>query len=372
MIFKDMSIRNAENSDKIQWDDFVGTQQNGLAYHLFAWKKAIEESYGFECPYFMAIREGRVVGIFPTVHVHPPFMKGTIVSLPYCDAGGLLTENYVVAEALFNHTCRYAHKFKIPKIEIRCVPDLHGKFSPFTFNNEISRTQYSKDGAFPKKVRMLLKLLENSEVLLDSFKSKLRSQVKKPIRDGLRAKLGGIDLLDDFYAVFAENMRDLGSPVHSKNWLRSVLKHYGNKAKCGVVYMSDQTPAAGGIILCHNRIVSIPWASSLQQYNRSNPNMLLYWTFLQFAADNGYQFFDFGRSTPGEGTYRFKAQWGAMPQDLHWTSWKLGKNSFHSCNTKGIKNMNARNRKIAENFIRTIPVAIATFLGSRIRKYISL
>jgi hypothetical protein len=27
---------------------------------------------------------------------------------------------------------------------------------------------------------------------------------------------------------------------------------------------------------------------------------------------------DFGRSTPDEGTYRFKEQWGARPVRLHW------------------------------------------------------
>ena len=27
---------------------------------------------------------------------------------------------------------------------------------------------------------------------------------------------------------------------------------------------------------------------------------------------------DFGRSTPAEGTYRFKAQWGAQPIPLYW------------------------------------------------------
>ena len=77
-------------------------------------------------------------------------------------------------------------------------------------------------------------------------------------------------------------------------------------------------PAAGGVILCHSQTVSIPWASAHRHLNRWNPNMLLYWTFLEYAADQGYAFFDFGRSTPGEGTYRFKEQWGAKPAPLFW------------------------------------------------------
>jgi len=207
---------------------------------------------------------------------------------------------------------------------------------------------------------------------MSSFKSKLRSQVNKPGRDGLIARLGGIELIEAFYTIFAENMRDLGSPVHSKNWLHNILQYYNEKAKCGVIFLPDKTPVAAGIILCHDRTVSIPWASSLKRFNRFNPNMLLYWSFLRFAADNRYCFFDFGRSTPGEGTYKFKAQWGAKPQSLNWDRWEIGKNKFHRVNIGGIQNSTGRSRVIAEKIIRKMPLQIATFFGSRLRKYISL
>ena len=177
---------------------------------------------------------------------------------------------------------------------------------------------------------------------------------------------------DDFYFVFAKNMHELGSPVHSKAWLQSILRHYGEKAKCGVVFMPDQTPAAGGIILCNNQIVSIPWASSLRRYNRFNPNMALYWSFLKFAAENRYRFFDFGRSTPEEGTYKFKAQWGAQPQALHWEEWRVEKNKIQSVNLQANPDTSGRAREIAERAIRKMPESLAIFLGTRLRKYISL
>jgi hypothetical protein len=46
--------------------------------------------------------------------------------------------------------------------------------------------------------------------------------------------------------------------------------------------------------------------------------MMLYWGFLEYASDNGFRFFDFGRSTPGEGTYKFKEQWGVQTEPLFW------------------------------------------------------
>jgi hypothetical protein len=49
--------------------------------------------------------------------------------------------------------------------------------------------------------------------------------------------------------------------------------------------------------------------------------MLLYWTALKHACDTGYRMFDFGRSSPNAGTYRFKEQWGAKPVPLYWHYW---------------------------------------------------
>jgi hypothetical protein len=80
------------------------------------------------------------------------------------------------------------------------------------------------------------------------FKSKLRSQIKKPGRKGLFSDWAALKLLDDFYDVFRINMHDLGSPVHSKKWISSVLELMGNKARTGIV-LQDEEAIGGGIIL---------------------------------------------------------------------------------------------------------------------------
>jgi hypothetical protein len=46
--------------------------------------------------------------------------------------------------------------------------------------------------------------------------------------------------------------------------------------------------------------------------------MLLYWTMLAYGAYNGCRLFDFGHSSPGAPTCRFKLQWGALMQPLVW------------------------------------------------------
>ena len=65
-------------------------------------------------------------------------------------------------------------------------------------------------------------------------------------------------------------------------------------------------------------MIEIPWASSIRDFNPLCPNHLLYWHAMETAVAEGVDVFDFGRSTPGEGTFKFKEQWGAEPVPLHW------------------------------------------------------
>ncbi len=354
------NIHLAKSRDQTMWDNYVLTHPNGIAYQLYGFKEAVESAYGFEGAYFMARTQNRVQGILPLVHVRLPGRPGMLVSLPYCDAGGILADCAKIEMMLLKHALAYSKKLGIPCVCIRSV-------DPFA-NIDSDLTTHRG------KARMVLNLPACPDILLSSLKAKVRSQVKKPIRDGLTFQIGGNELLAAFYKIFCENMRDLGSPVHSVKWIQSILSAYKNRAHIGIVRTADNLPAAAGIILCHPRVVSIPWASSLRRFNHLNPNMLLYWRFLKFATANRYPVFDFGRSTPGEGTFRFKKQWGAVPQFLHWAEFNPGQGiGIVSNPLPGIKGVQlASHRKNLETILAWTPVSLTTLLGSRIRKYISL
>nr|WP_240191825.1 FemAB family XrtA/PEP-CTERM system-associated protein [Desulfoprunum benzoelyticum] len=346
-------IRPATQSDQDPWDTYVLAHPAGTAYQLFAWGKAVEQAYGFRRVYLLAEDSGKVCGVFPLIDFRVPLLRKRLISLPYCDAGGILADSDAVAHALLDEALVSARE-KGSDCLIRSVCPLS-----FAGNNQT------------EKVRMVLELPESSERLLAGLKSKLRSQIKKPVRDGLTVSMGTGELVPGFYQIFAENMRDLGSPVHSRRWIEAIVEMYGERIRVALVHTPDGTPAAAGILLLHSTTVTIPWASSLRRFNRLNPNMLLYWTFLAFAADNGFKRFDFGRSTPGEGTWLFKQQWGAVPQRLFWYEPKAAGEE-----SSPIKEMEptgpSKNRQLAAALWSRLPEAGANWLGPRIRKYISL
>jgi len=211
---------------------------------------------------------------------------------------------------------------------------------------------------------MLLELPESSDVLMESFRSKLRSQIKKPLKEGLYAKVGGLELLDDFYSVFSTNMRDLGSPVHSKKLMLNILMEL-QESRIVTIY-KDAQPLAASMVIGFKDTLKNPWASSLRGYSKLSPNMLLYWAMLEYACNSGFKYFDFGRSSPEEGTYKFKEQWGGEQVALNWHYISLdgqpidpetwGKSKFE----KAIK------------LWKKLPIPITTTIGPRIRKYIGL
>jgi FemAB-related protein (PEP-CTERM system-associated) len=211
---------------------------------------------------------------------------------------------------------------------------------------------------------MLLPLPTSSEILMRSFKSKLRSQIQKPKKEGLVSRIGGEDLVDDFYKVFSTHMRDLGSPVHSKKFIANILLHFRHEARITLVYHNDD-PVACGLMIGFKGTMSNPWASSLLEYRELSPNMLLYWTMLEYASNHDFKVFDLGRSSVGEGTYHFKEQWGAKSVPLYWHQISNG----HPFESNGLEKANFSK---AISLWQKLPVPVTKILGPRIRKYIPL
>ena len=358
-----LKITLAGFNDQYSWDSYVLGHPLGIAYQLYGFRHAMERAYGLKGSYFIARKGGKIVGVLPLVHFSIPGTRGSLLSLPYCDAAGPLADTAAIEKRLVVHGVAYAGENRIHELRIRSIAPFAGIDPDLTL--------------YSGKARMILRLPNGPDALFPSLKSKVRSQIKKALGHGLRFQIGGKDLLDPFFKIFSENMRDLGSPVHSRKWMGQILSGFGNRAHIGIVRLPDQTPVAAGIILCHTQTVSIPWASSLRRYNYMNPNMLLYWQFLKFSAAGGFLHFDFGRSTPGEGTFRFKRQWGAIPRFLHWGTFKV--NVHNPLSLESVKCPSQSNTCLSNSArqyialgIRQMPVSLSLGLGGIARRYISL
>lgn len=304
--------------------------------------------------------------------------------MPFLNYGGILADNQQAEMALLSEAVKLAQKLRASTLELRHLHPLsclNGLNSVHSVNGSTAARQHRTMDVVPlaeinpsnpitfttrtHKLRMLLQLPGSGDELFKSYNAKLRSQIRRPQKEGMDSVIGGIELLDDFYKVFSVNMRDLGSPVHSKNLFKQILNHFGEDARIGIVNYKGQ-PVAAGMIIRFKNLIEIPWASSLRRYNQFSPNMLLYWSFLEYACNNGHQYFDFGRSTPGEGTHKFKEQWGAKPYPIYWHNIVLN-------GGPATENKSEKSRfDTATRYWQKLPLPISNALGPLIRKRISL
>lgn len=293
-----------EADDGTAWADYVARQPAATLYHDYRWRELIRSVFGHQSWYLRArAPSGGIVGVLPLVRLNSRLFGDFLVSMPYFNYGGVLADDEVAAGALVAHAGQLAGRLGVQHVELRQTTRLPGGLP-------------IRDD----KVTMLLELPDDPDRLWHDIGAKRRAQVKRPLRERIEIHHGGTELLDDYYRVFARNMRDLGTPVYSRELFREILANFPGQTRIIVIRLDDR-PVAAAFLIGHRGRLEIPWASSLREANPVGVNMLLYWEALKYAIEAGYRVFDFGRCSRDGGTYRFKKQWGAQEQPLYWQYW---------------------------------------------------
>lgn len=341
-----MNIRIASTEDSQSIDRYIDRSDTSSIYHKYAWCSVIKKSFGHEYYYLICEDNGFLGGILPMAHLKSKLFGNFLVSMPYFNYGGVCADTEINRNQLIEEAIKIADNIGASHIELRQGEMLN---NGFPYKSE--------------KVSMKLNLPLSIDELFKSFPSKLRSQIKVPQKNGVTAKIGRIEELDNFYEVFSINMRHLGTPVYPKHFFKNILDHFPECTWICSVYFGD-IPVASGFLVGFKNIMEIPWASSLRKYNKLGVNMLLYWTVLKFACEKGFTVFDFGRSTPGEGTFKFKEQWGAKPSPMRWHYWLRSNGTIPEITPHNPK------YRMAIELWKKLPVPITRFLGPHIVKNI--
>lgn len=336
---------NVFGQDEQAIEAYLQAHPGSTPYHRPCVLRAVQTSLGHDTRLFVAKHGGQIVGLLPVVQLNSKLFGNYCVSMPFFNYGGVLADALPVAQKLLSAAKHWAQQCEARHVEYRYCGDAN-------FNLPSKSDKVSFYLALPNSVK----------ALRAGFKSKLRSQIKKAESYAHEVRHGGTELIDDFYRVFSVNMRDLGTPVYGKNFFQALAHALGKQLSICVVYY-DKKPAAAAIVIGHKDRLEIPWASTIRRYNPKSVNMLLYWQVLSWAVDNGYRSFDFGRCSTDAGTYKFKAQWGAVEMPLQW-DYHLLAGEMPALNTKNKKFM------LLIAIWKRLPVVVANLLGPNIVKYL--
>lgn len=298
----ELAVRETAPPD---WDAFAEQHPQASLYHLSGWSELAREVFGHRT-LFVEARDptGALRGILPVIQQRSWLLGNFATSMAFFNYGGAVTDDALVAERMMCRAAEAAEALGCRYLEFRDVQPRRGNWSLRT-----------------DKITLQLELPDTFEALAKRLGAKLRSQVKRAEREAVQCRRGGAELLDDFYAVFAENMRDLGTPVYPKRFFRAILERFPSCCELMIIDWRGEAAAAAFLAFWRDR-AEVPWASCRAQAKPMGLNMKLYWELLARSIERGCVRFDFGRSSIDSGTYRFKRQWGAEPLPLYWYRWE--------------------------------------------------
>jgi serine/alanine adding enzyme len=333
-------VRRATSETSAQWESYVRGKHGSCNYHRWGWKGVIESSFGWQAYYLAAYEGESIVGVLPLILQTSRIFGRFLTSIPFFSYGGVLGDSNIVERTLVAEAVAIAKKNNVGFMELR-----HGGTSP-----EVGLEKRDH------KITFIRELPANEEELWKSLDSKVRADVRKANSYGLVSEVAGQEGLDEFYTIFAINMRDLGTPVYSKRFFENIFNTFPSETRITIVRSEGRAIASS--FLCGNReTLEVPWSSSLREFLKLKPNMSLYWRNLTLAIELGYKYFDFGRSSYDSGTQRFKTQWGPQPTPLSWICWSPDGKSTASADRHDPK------YELAVKVWQKLPLSIANSIG---------
>lgn len=280
------------------WDAFVEAHPQSSPFHLIAWKRTIEESFGYRACYLVARDAGRISAALPLFLVRNPLLGKALISSPFAVYGGILADSVQARDALYHEVRVLGKELKVDFIELRNAwPE-----------------QCAGTSNVSRYVTFTQQVARDEAALLESLPKKTRNMVRKSLKQPFRMEYN-VRQVDRFDALHSRNMRRLGTPNFPRKYFASVLENFGERADVREVWLDGRVLAVSMNFYYRGEMHTYHAAADTR-FNALGPNTFMYFDHLRWAGQHGYRIFDFGRSKRGTGTFDFKKHWNTEMREL--------------------------------------------------------
>jgi FemAB-related protein (PEP-CTERM system-associated) len=269
-------------------DAFLETRPEATPFHRRAWVEAVTGGCGHKAHYLIAGSDV-VTGVLPLHEIHSMLFGRALVSSGFAVGGGILASDAASVAALSEAAWALASKTSCPTLELR--------------GGELP-VDWAKDTTSYLGFTRNLAVDDDAELL--AIPRKQRAEVRKALGHGLTVDLGDRSA---HYAVYAESVRNLGTPVFPRSLFEAVLDRFGDDADVLTV-RKDGKPLASVLSLYHRGVVMPYWGGGTAAARSARANDMMYFALMRHARTRGCTRFDFGRSKVGTGAAAFKHNWG--------------------------------------------------------------
>ena len=338
------TVTSLNRAEAPAWDAFAAAHPHGTFFHRAAWADVLAQAFHYQTHYMIAERDGAIVGILPLARVKTLLFGDSLVSAPFCVYAGPLAADPEAAAALAAAAAALMDRLGVPVMEWRFRDGLPLPMDDWRAKDDLYVT-------FRKPI------LPDDDVNMKAIPRKQRAMVRKGIDKGLTSTAS--QDVDTVHAVYAESVRNLGTPVFPRHYFRLLAKTFANDMDC-VIVRDGPTPIAAVLNFYHRNEVLPYYGGGTAASRPAAAHDFMYWEVMRRAAARGCTSFDFGRSKVGTGSFSFKKNWGFAPTPLL--------HRYRLAPGKSIPDHNPLNPKYAL-FIaawKRLPLPIANFIGPHI------
>jgi len=296
--------RVLEPAGEAAWDAFVAGHPDGTFFHRAAWRGVIEQAFGHRTHYLVAERDGAIVGVLPVGQVRSPLFGNTFISVPFCVYGGPLAVDREAFSALTEAASALLPGSKATALEYR--------FRTLPPEDWLPDSWVARSDLY---VTFRKAMTADDDANMKAIPRKQRAMVRKGIERGLTSTVDRD--VDALHPIYAESVRNLGTPVFAKKYFRLLADAFG--PDLDVVTIRDAGVPVASVMNFHWRDEVVPYYGGGTAAARAcHANDFMYWEVMRHAAARGAKLFDFGRSKVGTGSFAFKKNWGFVPEPLHY------------------------------------------------------
>jgi FemAB-related protein (PEP-CTERM system-associated) len=342
------AIRPALPEDRERIDAFVRNHPEGTPFHLSLWTDAVEHGCGQRSRTLLAEdHQGRIAGVLPLTEIASLLFGRALVSSAFAVGGGPLAAGPAVRDSLLHNASRLALDLGCTTLEVRGG----------TFPGEGWHCDETSYLGFERE------LADDPDAQLLAIPRKQRAEIRRAHGMGLTSTHGsGAQERREHYAVYAESVRNLGSPVFPRALFDAVLDRFGPDADILTVRKGKQ-PVASVLSLYWRGTVMPYWGGGTHEARALRANDLMYFALMEHArANKGCTRFDFGRSKTGSGPAAFKRNWGFEGRPLRYFA--------KSMNGAGPRDINPASAKyrIQVSLWKRLPLPVANAIGPLISR----
>ncbi|MET3709431.1 FemAB-related protein (PEP-CTERM system-associated) [Sphingomonas trueperi] len=299
-----LSIRTADLHDageRGRLAAWVDAQADATPFHLPEWSMAVAKGCRQRSHYLVAEGAGgRIAGVLPLTAITSPLFGRALVSTGFGVGGGILADQGYALAALGQAAWSLATHLRCPSLDLRGGP------CP-------GEDWVRDDTTYLGFVR---RLAADDEAELLAVPRKQRAELRKALAADLMVEVGADRAARRaHYGVYAESVRNLGTPVFPAALFAAVLEAFG--AEADILTVRHQRRAVASVLSLYWRGTVYPyWGGGTEAARGLRANDRMYFALMAHARARGCSRFDFGRSKAGTGAAAFKKNWGFVPEPL--------------------------------------------------------